>query len=170
MMSFGEFKLAERSLNLDEVPSTSGYFSAQNLGAITGVAGAISSMFASQTQAIGYEMQAAVRKAQASQAVSMAKMNNLKLHQQYNDVAANQTVLTAIQGRSGGSVANIARVDKERLAWDKEYMKLSGEYQSAGVLADAIGFESTSKMAMTAGTSKGLLQVAGTVQDYARIK
>lgn len=156
-------------MGLDAVPDTN-YFTSQNMGAITGVAGAISSMFANQTQAISYEMQAAARKAQAGQAVSMAKMNNLKLQQQYNDVAANQTVMAAIQGRSGGSVANIARVDRERLSWDKEYMKLSGEYQSAGVLADAVGFESSTKMAQSAGRAKGLLQIAATAQDYARIK
>lgn len=139
------------------------------MGAISGVASAISSIYAGKTAAIGYKMQAAARRAQASQAVSMAKMNNLKLQQQYNDAQASQIVMGAAQGRSGATLANIARVDKSNLEWDKEYMRLSGEYQSVGILADAMGYDVSAGMAKTSGLQKGLLQLASTAQDYSKI-
>ncbi len=141
-------------------------------GAISGIAGAISSVFAGKTQAIGLEMQASARKAQASQYVSQAKMTNLRLKQGYNEMASNQAIMFAAQGRSfsGGSVQNLMRADQEKLQWDIDYSKLSGEIGKIGVETDAAGFKAAASSAKQAGYQTGLLKLADTATKYASIK
>lgn len=142
------------------------------IGAISGVGAAISSIFAGQTQALAYKMQEAAMKEQSAQARAMAKLNNLKLTQKYNDTAANQAVMFASQGRSfsSGSIQNIMRRDAEKFEWDKEYMKISGEYQSIGMLADAKGFGLSAEASKMSGYTTGLMKLANTYTDYKVIK
>ena len=141
-------------------------------GVISGVAGAISTMYAGQTQRIGFEMQASARRAQAQQAISAAKLTSLKLMRRYNEITSNQAVMFASSGRSlaSGSIQNILREDQERLNWDLDYTKLSGEAGAAGINADAMGFELAAKSAESAGRTRGLLQLAQTAINYKKVK
>ena len=67
-----------------------------------------------------------------------AELNNTKLQESYNDTAAQQMVIAAVQGRTtSGSVSAIRENDKENLDWDKRYITASGEYQASGYERDA---------------------------------
>jgi len=141
------------------------------LGLISGVASAIGSITAGQVQSYGYKVQEKARKLQADQAISQAKLNNLRLTQKYNDTMASQAVLFASQGRSfsSGSIQNILREDFARLDWDRKYLELSGEYGKAGITADAIGYGAAAKASQTAGFNKGLMQIGETLDKYRQI-
>lgn len=141
-------------------------------GVISGVANAISSIYAGKTQAIGYQMQAAARKAQAGQSISAAKLSSLRLKERYNEVGSNQAVMFAAQGRSlsSGSIQNILQKDQERLQWDLDYTELQGKAGSYSAMADAENYESSAKIAQQSGTTKGLLTLAQTVVDYRKVK
>ena len=174
-------------------------FTLQEAGAVSGVASAISSVFASRVSAIGFEAAAFTAKVQAEsreltrgvreralkvaaqQSLNVAKLNNLKLQKSYNDTASTQATMFATQGRSfaSGSIQNILRQDQENLEWDKAYMTLTGEYENAALTAGAItpteisptgGFQAAAKLARGAGVQKGLLQLAQTAVDFKRIK
>lgn len=84
------------------------------------------------TQAAGYEWDASRHELMAEYAVMAADFNNMKLQRQYNDIQAQQVVMGAVQGRSGGSLAAIAKADAEELAWDQEYMRLTGQQEALG--------------------------------------
>ena len=139
--------------------------------AISGVSAAISGFQVARIKSMGLKAQAAEKRVKGLQAKSIAKLNNLKLQKSYNDTVSNQALLFSTQGRSfsSGSIRNIMREDQERLNWDKEYMKLSQEYQGAGILSDVQGFESAAKIARGTGITKGLLQLAETSTEIARI-
>jgi len=141
-------------------------------GAISGVASAISSIYAGKVQSIGYQMQAAARRSQAGQAVSAAKLTSLKLKERYNEVASSQAVMFAAKGKSfsGGSVQNIMRVDQEKLQWDLDYTELAGEAGTSAALADAEGFETSASLARQGATTRGLFTLANTAIDYAKVK
>lgn len=66
-----------------------------------------------------------------------ADYNNVLLQKRFNETQAVQNVMFAVQGRTGGTVANIARQDAENLAWDMEFMKQSGIIEQAGYEMDA---------------------------------
>lgn len=174
--TFGDFKQLEKSLNLNTVktPNTTIAPSSISLasGAISGVASAISTMFAGKVQRIGFEMQAAARKAQAQQAVSAAKLTNLKLRRRYNDITSNQAVTFAASGRSlaSGSIQNILREDQERLNWDLDFTELAGQAGKAGIEADIPGFEAAAKIAESGAKTKGLLQLVQTGLDLRKVK
>ena len=175
MATFGQFKQLERGMGLNNVtvPNTLPTSTAMaGAGAISAVAGAISSMYAGKTAAIGYQMQAAARRAQAGQAVSAAKFTSLKLKERYNEVGSNQAVMFAAQGRSlsSKSIQNIMRVDQEKLQWDLDYTELAGEAGSSAALADAEGFERAGKLAAKGGLSKGLFTLANAAIDYKKVK
>jgi len=147
---------------------------ATNWGAVsvgTGIAGAISSIYAGKAAAYGYEMQAATRKAQAQQAVSAAKMTNLRLTQDYNDMASLNAVIGAASGRSfsSGTVQNIMRADQEKLNWDIEYSTLTGRIGKIGMEAEAIGYKSAAKQQRLAGIQKGLLSGLETYAKYKQV-
>ena len=174
-------------------------FNLQQAGAVSGVASAISSIFAGQVAATGFELQAYTAKiqaesreltrgvktralkVQAQQARNAAKMVSLSLKEKYNNVASNQAITFAAQGRStaSGSVQNLMRADQERLQWDLDYAEASGDYQAAGIEAEAImpaevvntgGFDTAAKLARSGGVQKGLLQLGKTATDFKRIK
>ena len=175
MATFGEFKQLESSLNLNTIKSPSGVPSSSissAAGAISGVASAISTMFAGKTQRIGFEMQASARKAQAKRAISAAKLTNLKLRSRYNDITSNQAVTFAASGRSlsSGSIQNILREDQERLNWDLDFTELAGQAGAAGVEADVQGFEMAAKAAESGAKTRGLLQLVQTGLDLRKVK
>jgi len=141
------------------------------LGLVTGLAGAISSVQAGKAASYGYEVQAATRKVQAQQAVSAAKMTNLRLTQDYNDMAALNAVIGAASGRSfsSGTVQNIMRADQEKLNWDLEYSTLTGKIGKIGMEAEAIGYRSAAEQKRAAGIQRGLLSGLETVARFAQI-
>lgn len=153
---------------------TTGLTSTQlaGLGVATSIASAYSSIVSGQIQEINYEMKAAQVKAQAAAAVSMAKINNLKLQNNYNKVASNQALAFSTQGRSfsSGSIQNILRQDANNLAWDQEFMKLTGDMNASSLLADAEGYKGAGTLARQGGVQKGLLTIAQGAVDYAKVK
>jgi len=147
----------------------------QKLGmgsAALSVAGAISSYYSGKVQQIGYEMQAAAKKAQAQQARSQAQANTLMLMQKFNQTASTMAATFATQGRSfsSGSIRNLSRVQQNQLNWDIDFTEKSGEIGAIGIEADAMGLQAAGKIAKTAGLSKGLLTIGQAAVDYAKIK
>jgi len=118
---------------------------------------------------LGYKAQAATRRVQGQQSVSAAKMTNMKLTRQYNDIQASNAVMGAASGRSFSSatVQNMMRADKERLNWDIEYSTLSGKIGKTGAEADVTGYTSAGQQAQATGFQKGLLSLG---QSYAQYK
>jgi len=166
-LATGVYGPGEKTLTQTQTPSTN--WGAVSIG--TSVAGAISSVYAGKVAGYGYEMQAATRRVQAQQAVSAAKMTNLRLTQNYNDIAAMNAVMGATSGRSfaSGSVQAIMAADRDKLSWDIEYSTLSGEIGKIGTEADAMGYESAAKQQRLAGIQKGLLSGLETYAKYKQV-
>lgn len=141
-------------------------------GIATAVAGAYTSVMQGKIQAESYKMQEALAKAKAQEAKSLAKMNNLKLLRQYNDVTESQMISAMGQGRSlaSGSIQNILRAGQADLNWDMMYMEKSGEIGYIGAMAEAKGYSYAAGAAKQAGVQQGLLKIASAAMDYKRIK
>jgi hypothetical protein len=170
-----EFQQLGKSLNIQKTatsdkikPSTVSLASS----AISGVASVISSVYAARAQKLSFEVEAASRRVQAKQAVSAARLTNLKLNRRYNEITSNQAVTFAAQGRSfaSGSIQNILREDQERLNWDLDFNELSGQAGKLGLEAEAKGFEAASMAAGKGAFTKGLLQFGQLVADFKKVK
>lgn len=137
----------------------------------SGVGSAITSIYAGKAAGYGYEAQAYARKAQAQQAESAAEMTNLKLMQNFNDMMAANVVMGAMSGRSFSSptIQNIARADREQLAWDIEYSTLSGKIGKTAGVAEATGYESAAKQATFGAAATGILKGFDTYVKYKQI-
>lgn len=175
MSTFGEFKLQERNLNLNNVTTpntTPNSATMASAGAISAVSSAISSIYAGKVSQIGFQMQAAARRAQASKAISAAKLTSLRLKERYNEIGSNNAVMFAAQGRSfsSGSIQNIMRKDQEKLQWDLDYTELAGAAGQSAALADAEGFETAGKLAKQGAVTKGLFTLANAALDYKKVK
>ena len=153
-------------------PTTPGTTNYQQLAAGLGIAGAISTVAAGYTQKLNYQMKSRTQAQAAKQARTDAKASALRMAQNYNDMAANQAVMMAAQGRSfsSGSIQNMRKVDQERLQWDLDYNKAAGEIGASTMYADAKGFELAASTAMTGSITKGILQAGQTYIDYKRIQ
>jgi len=135
------------------------------------IASGISNIMAAEAQSYSYEVQAYRSKVLGQQAVSAAKVTNLKLTQNYNEIAAANAVMAGISGRAfnSGTLQNMKRADQEKLNWDIEYSTLSGRIGKVGAEAEATGYESAAKQAKAAGVQKGLLQAIGTYAQFKQI-
>lgn len=142
------------------------------MSAAGSVSSAIASYYAGKVTQIGYEMEASARKAQAQQARSQAKANELMLRRKFNKVAGTQAATYSTQGRSfsSGSLRNLMRRDREKLNWDIDFTLKSGEIGAIGIEADALGLQAAGKQAAQMGLTKGLLAIGQGAIDYAKIK
>lgn len=170
MATYAEFKQLFDKATTSTAPNTTSAM--LGAGAISAVAGAISSVYAGKVAAIGYQMKAAARRAQAQEAVSTAKFTSLKLKERYNEIGSSQAVMFSAQGRSlsSGSIQNILRVDQEKLQWDLDYTELAGEAGLSAAMADAEGFGVAAKLAKQGGVTKGLFTLANAAIDFKKVK
>ena len=139
---------------------------------IGSIGSAYTSIIAGDITAINYEMKARAKEFEAMQAKSQAEYTNLKLMRGFNELQADNFALSVAQGRSttSGSIANMARVDQERLNWDMEFNKLSGKIGVASAMADVGGFKSASSSAQVAGMSQAMGYVQRGLIDYAKVE
>lgn len=130
---------------------------------------AISSIYAGKAQAEGYKIQEINARLAAKRAESQAKYTSMKLTQNYNDIMAKNMAISAASGRSisSESVQAIIEADENKLAWDLDYIELSGQMQKEDMLSQAKGYEFAGRAAEYAGIQKGLL---GAGQSYAQYK
>ena len=103
-----------------------------------------------------------VQKMQAETRAKIAKMQGeadaLTLQRQFNQTMASNVVMAAAQGRTGGSVAQIAAAGEEQFRWDADFARLSAQIQESGYQAQAAQYGIAGKGALIGG---GLGAVAG---------
>ena len=78
-------------------------------------------------------------------------------------------LMGAVQGRSGQTLANIARVDAENLAWDQEFMMLNGIITKAGHDMDAAGYEIAAAETIQGGYESAAMGMLGAATSFAKI-
>jgi len=142
------------------------------MGAIQSFGSAYASMVSGDIANINYEMQARAKEFEAMQAKSQAEYTNLKLMRSFNELQANNFALAVAQGRSttSGSIANMARVDQERLNWDMDFNKLSGRIGVASSMADVAGYKAAGASAQLSSQMQGFNTISKGLIDYAKVK
>ena len=143
---------------------------------IPAIAGAASSAMAShmqigaaEDQADSYKFKAERAKMAGEFAMTQTKLNNANLMAQYNETQANAVLMGAIQGRSGATLANIAAQDAENLAWDMEFMELSGIVQKAGYDIDAAGYRQAGAEGIQSAYKKSAVGLLGSATKFAKV-
>lgn len=122
-----------------------------------------------EDKASAYKFKAERSKMAGEMAMLQTKLNNANLMAQYNETQANANLIAAIQGRSGATVENIARVDAENLAWDMEFMKQTGIIQKAGYDIEAAGYRSAAATTTKTGYQKAALGMLGSLANVAKV-
>lgn len=74
-------------------------------------------------------------KAQGRIAGLQADYTAANLKREFNRTMASNAVIAAAQGRSGGSVEQIASAAEAQYNWDADFSQLSAEYQELGINA-----------------------------------
>lgn len=127
-------------------------------------------------QATRYSQRADRSRLAAQAARSQTKLNNTILQEQYNETQANQAVMFAMQGRTGGTVANIIKQDTENLNWDKKFMELSGIMEATNLELDATGYDidatstrSAAAQGIRSAYNKSAMGLLSSVADTAKI-
>lgn len=124
---------------------------------------------ASEDQADAYKFKAERSKIAGEMAILQTKLNNANLMAQYNETQANANIIAAIQGRSGATVENIARVDAENLAWDMEFMRQTGIIQKAGYDIQTAGYKEAAATTIKTGYQKAALGMLHSATDFAKV-
>ena len=98
------------------------------------------------------------QKYQSETRAKIAKMNGkataLNLTEDYNRGRASDIVMAAAQGRSGGSVAGIARAAEAQYNWDVDFAELSAQIQETGHTAQAQQYGVASTQTLLGGAMK----------------
>ncbi len=110
-----------------------------------------------------------VQKYQAETRAKIAKLNGkataLNLTNDFNKSMASDAVIAAAQGRSGGSVAGIARAAEAQYNWDVDFAELSAQIQESGYTAQATQYGMASKQTLLGGALGAIGGAATTYYD-----
>ena len=120
------------------------------------------------TKQMQYDSANKISAIQSKTAAAQAKMEGnyqaMEMQASFNQTMASNAVMSAAQGRSGGSVAGIARASESQLQWDLDFTKLSSdikeggyEAQAAMTKASANPYEGASSMALIGGISNAVV-------------
>jgi len=114
-----------------------------------------------------------IQAAQAKTAASIAKMNATStaytLERNFNQRMASNAVISASQGRRGGSVTAIANAAQAELNWDLEFTKLGGDLSYMNRLAEVTSYETAATTAQTTGYASAALSLLSSQQKYKQI-
>lgn len=116
----------------------------------------VSQINSSIAQSASYKIQEINSRVQAKHAETQGKAAALDLTVQFNKMMASNAVMSAAQGRSGGSVEAVASAAEAQYEWDMDYTALSSEIQKSGYDAQAAQYKLASKSALVGGTISAL--------------
>jgi len=119
------------------------------ISGIGSIAAGIGGAFAKSAQ---YDVQKYQAKVNAKIAKMQGEADALNLQRQFNKTMASNVVMAAAQGRSGESVAGIARAGEEQLRWDADFARLSAQIQEQGYKAQATQYGAASSTALIGGS------------------
>ena len=133
----------------------------QTLAQLSGVGSIIAGVGGAYAKSVQYD----VKKMEAKTRAKIAKMEGeaaaLTLQRQFNQTMASNVVMAAASGRTGESVAGIARAAGEQYRWDADFTRLSAQIQESGYQAQAEQYGLAAKTALIGGglgaISKGLM-------------
>ena len=110
-----------------------------------------------------------VQKYQSETQAKIAKLNGkataLNLTNDFNKSMASDAVMAAAQGRSGGSVAGIARAAEAQYNWDVDFAELSAKIQESGYTAQAAQYGMGARQTLLGGALGAVGGAATTYYD-----
>lgn len=130
---------------------------------IGSIGSAISGIGSAYAQKAQYDIEAMNAKANARVAKIQGEADSLQLLKDFNKTMASNAVISAAQGRSGGSVTQIAQAAEAQYNWDSDFTKLSAQIQSSGYIAQAEQKKIAGKQAFIGGS---LSSIGGSTQQY----
>jgi len=119
------------------------------ISGISSIAAGIGSAFAKSSQ---YDIQKIQAKTRAKIAKMQGEADALNLQRQFNQTMASNVVMAAAQGRSGGSVEQMARAGEEQYRWDADFTRLSAQIQESGYQAQATQYGAAASTALIGGS------------------
>lgn len=124
--------------------------------AITGIASAYA-------QSASYDIQKYQAQTQAKIAKMQGEADALAMNRALNKTLATNTVMAAAQGRSGGSVDQMASAATQQFNWDADFAKMSAKIEEQGYKAQARQYGNASSASLIGGS---LGSVSGSLMDY----
>ena len=134
-------------------------------------------MWAALIQMVGAanqaDSQARISVAESKVNAEMAKLNakstSLGLISKYNESQARNAVVSASQGRRGGSVTAISEAAKSGLDWDLEYAKLNGDLNYMNRVAEGDSARRAGDVAMSSAYATGAMSLFNDYQKNSSI-
>ena len=124
----------------------------KTLAQISSIGSVITGIGSAYAQSSQYKIQQIQAKQKAEVAKMQGEADSLNLLRDFNKTMASNIVMAAAQGRSGGSVEQIASAAEAQYNWDADFTKLSAEIQAGGYQAQAAQYGIAGTQAMVGGT------------------